>query len=294
MRCHLRLLSALLFTSVLAVLSVASLDAGESDRRFLYVAVPGIRNDVEYGGVGILVYDVDAGYRFVKRIPTFGLAAGEAPENVKGIAASAKTHRLYVTTPRRLAAFDLVTEKMLWNRTYDGGCDRMALSPDGTLLYVPSFEGPHWSVVDALSGDVVATLLTKSGAHNTVYGLDGGKVYLAGLASPELFVADPKTHTVAARVGPFGHFIRLFTVNAAQTLCFVNVNELLGFEVGDLRTGKVLHRVEWRAMRRDLSSATGARATASASPPTRRRSGSQTAPTAACTSSTRPRCRRGR
>jgi hypothetical protein len=229
---------------LLAILPPAGLDAGASEQRYLYVAVPGIRNYVEYGGVGILVYDADAGYRFVKRIPTFDLAAGEAPENVKGIAASATTNRLYVTTPRRLAAFDLVTERMLWNRTYEGGCDRMALSPDGTLLYVPSFEGPHWHVVDALTGDVLAKVVTKSGAHNTIYGLDGGRVYLAGLASRELFVADPKTHTVAARVGPFGHFIRPFTVNAAQTLCFVNVNELLGFEVGDLRTGKVLHRVE--------------------------------------------------
>ena len=35
-----------------------------------------------------------------------------------------------------------------------------------------------------------------------------------------------------------------FTINAAQTLCFVNVNDLLGFEVGDLKTGKMLHRVE--------------------------------------------------
>src|SRR4029078_8807872 len=38
--------------------------------------------------------------------------------------------------------------------------------------------------------------------------------------------------------------IRPFTVNGKQTLCFVNVNELLGFEVGDLTTGKKLHRVE--------------------------------------------------
>src|SRR5207249_3022203 len=27
-------------------------------------------------------------------------------------------------------------------------------------------------------------------------------------------------------------------------LCFVNVNELLGFEIGDLNSGKMLHRVE--------------------------------------------------
>jgi hypothetical protein len=49
---------------------------------------------------------------------------------------------------------------------------------------------------------------------------------------------------VAKRVGPFGDVIRPFTINGRQTLCFVNVNELLGFEVGDLQTGRLLHRVE--------------------------------------------------
>jgi DNA-binding beta-propeller fold protein YncE len=215
-----------------------------SERHFLYVAAPGIRNYVEHGGVGILVFDIDAGYRFVKRIPTFEVKPGEAPENVKGIAASASTGRLYVTTQKRLAAFDLLTDTMLWNRTYEGGCDRLAISPDGRLLYVPSFEGPHWHVLDALSGDVLAKVVTDSGAHNTVYGADGRRVYLAGLKSPMLFMADPKTHTIVSRVGPFGNVIRPFTVNGAQTLCFVNVNDLLGFEVGDLKTGKVLHRVE--------------------------------------------------
>jgi sugar lactone lactonase YvrE len=57
-------------------------------------------------------------------------------------------------------------------------------------------------------------------------------------------VADTATHSVVKTVGPFGNFIRPFTINAAETLCYVNVNELLGFEVGDLRTGKMLHRVE--------------------------------------------------
>jgi len=35
----------------------------------------------------------------------------QAPENVKGIAASARTGKLYVSTTKRLACFDLVTEK---------------------------------------------------------------------------------------------------------------------------------------------------------------------------------------
>jgi DNA-binding beta-propeller fold protein YncE len=216
--------------------------AGE--HHFLYVASPGIRNYLEYGGMGVLVYDMDNGHKFVKRIPTFEIPSGREAENVKGIAASAKTGRLYVTTFRRLAAFDLATDKLLWNKEFDGGCDRLAISPDGTILYVPSFEGPHWHAIDAMTGNVIAKIMTNSGAHNTIYGPDGQHVYLAGLHSPVLSVADPRTNTVVGGVGPFSNSIRPFTINAKQTLCFVNVNELLGFEVGDIKTGKMLHRVE--------------------------------------------------
>lgn len=218
--------------------------AANKEKHLLYAAVPGIRNYVEYGGVGILVYDMDAGYKFVKRIPTWDVPPGQMPENVKGIAASAKTGKLYVSTTKRVACFDLVTENKVWEKTYDGGSDRMAISPDGKILYVPSLEGPHWHVVDALTGDVIAKIEPKSGAHNTIYGPDGSRVYLAGLHSPVLSVAETKTHTVVNKIGPFSNSIRPFTINGSQTLCFVNVNELLGFEVGDCKTGKMLHRVE--------------------------------------------------
>ena len=120
----------------------------------------------------------------------------------------------------------------------------MSMTPDGKVLYVPSFEKDTWNVVDGASGDVLAVVETKSGAHNTVVGLDGSRMYLAGLRSPLLSVADTKTHKLLAPVGPFAASIRPFTVNAAQTLCFVNVNDLLGFEIGDLKTGKKLLRVE--------------------------------------------------
>ena len=214
------------------------------DRHLLYVAVPGVRNYAEFGGVGVLVFDIARGHRLVKRISTLEERTGQEPENIKGIALNAHTNVLYVTTPRRMFALDLNTERLLWNREYDGGCDRMALSPDGTIIYLPSLEGPHWHAVDARTGDVIAKIQTDSGAHNTIYGADGKEVYLAGLSSPFLHVADPRTHKIAKRVGPFSNVIRPFTVNHAQTLCFVNVNGLLGFEIGDLRTGKMLHRVE--------------------------------------------------
>lgn len=217
---------------------------GAQEKSFLYAAVPGIRNYLEFGGIGLVVFDRDDGYKVVKRIPTWPLKPDTPPENVKGIAASAVNHAVYVSTIKRIAAFDLLTEQKLWEAEPQGGCDRMAISPDGTHLYVPSFEGPHWNVLDARTGKTIAQPNPNSGAHNTVYGLDGKHVYLAGLRSPLLSIADPKSHQLVGTVGPFSNVIRPFTVNGSQTLAYVNVNDLLGFEVGDIRTGKMLHRVE--------------------------------------------------
>jgi DNA-binding beta-propeller fold protein YncE len=213
------------------------------ERRFLYVATPGIRNYLEYGGHGLLVFDVDDGHRFVKRVGLRGLDEQGAPLNVKGICANAATRRVYVSTTRTLTALDLVTEKVLWERSYEGGCDRMAISPDGTVIYLPSLEKDHWHVLDAHSGDVIKKIVARSGAHNTIISLDGQRAFLAGLRSPVLRVTDLKSHEFIREVGLFGNVIRPFTVNGQGTLCFVNVNELLGFEMGDLTTGKVLHRV---------------------------------------------------
>lgn len=215
-----------------------------TDRHLLYVAEPGIRNYVEWGGVGILVYDVADNFRLVRRIPTIPPAEGGSTENVKGVCASAATGRIYVSTIKRLVCIDLTTDALLWNREYEGGCDRMSITPDGRTIYLPTLEGPWWFVIDATTGDEITRIVRDSGAHNTICSLDGSRAYLAGLKSPYLSVVDTRTRTVTSQVGPFGNVIRPFTIDGAQRRCYVNVNELLGFEIGDLRTGKMLRRVE--------------------------------------------------
>ncbi len=239
---NLKRLAAIIAATLSATLLCAA--EGGKTQHLLYVASPGIRNYTEYGGVGVLVFDIDHGYRLIRRIPTWQYKPGEKVENVKGFAASAVTGRMYVTNINRMMALDIVTGKKLWDRVYEGGCDRMALSPDGKTLYVPQLEGPAWHVVNADTGDVIATIDTKAGSHNTIWAVDGSRVYLAGLKSPLLRIADPKTNQVTGTVGPFSNVIRPFTVNGSNTLCFVNLNGLLGFEVGDIRTGKKLYRVE--------------------------------------------------
>lgn len=235
----------LILTALACLLASSSSTAQPSakPRRLLYVAAPGIRDYLELGGAGILIFDIDRDYAFVKRIP-IPASAQEKPANMKGVCACAATKKLYFTTPVRLYCIDLVTEKLVWEKALPLGCDRMSITPDGKFLYVPSFEKDTWNVVDGATGDLVKTIETKSGAHNTVCGLDGKRMYLAGLKSPVLSVADTQTHDVVKKIGPFADAIRPFTVNADQSKCFVTINGLLGFEVGDLKTGAKLFRVE--------------------------------------------------
>jgi len=233
-------------TGAVAAASLARLSAQSVPprRRLLYIAQPGIRNYQQYGGVGVLVYDVDRDYAFVKRIPTWTVPPGGEVENVKGVAASAAAGRLWIATISRLLCIDLATDQVLWDVAPSGGCDRLSASPDGRTLYVPSFEGPHWNVIDGLTGQTRTSVVVNSGAHNTLYAPGGAHVYLAGLKSPYLHVAATATHAVTSRIGPFSAPIRPFTVDAGRGLCYVNVNARLGFEIGDLRTGAVLHTVD--------------------------------------------------
>jgi hypothetical protein len=213
------------------------------DAQMLYVAAPGVRDDLDFGGAGILVFDIGHGHRFVRRIETTA-ARQPKPENIKGICASAATRKLYFTTLTRLYCLDLASDRPAWDRALPQGCDRMSILPDGKLLYVPSLERDIWNVVDGATGDVIATIETKNGSHNTVCGSSGRQMYLAGLRSPLLAVADTQQHRVIRTVGPFSAAIRPFTVNHAETRCFACVDDLLGFEIGDLISGKVLARVE--------------------------------------------------
>ena len=180
--------------------------------------MPGIRNYLEYGGHGLLVYDIDHGHRLIRRIATAGLDAKGVPNNVKGICASAATGRIYISTIQQLMCLDMVSEKLLWEKMYEGGCDRMSITSDGRLIYLPSLEGAFWNVVRAQDGEIIAKVVTNSASHNTIIGPKGDEAYLAGLHSPLLVVTSTGTHEIQRTVGPFSSSIRPFTVNGSPSL----------------------------------------------------------------------------
>jgi DNA-binding beta-propeller fold protein YncE len=248
---------ALSSLSLFAALSACALaaravQAQQLDGRYLYAALPGVGggSSTTFGGVGILVFDIDNGHKFVKRIPLQGAAPsvgrGNGTESIRGIAAHAETARLYISTSRRLVAYDLITEKLVWEQAYENrGIDRVAITPDGKTLYAPGLGAPKWHVVDAATGALITSIDKVGSAHNTFISDDGRFAYLESQGRTRMMtVADARTHSLVREIGPFSDIVRPFTINGKQTLVFANLNNLLGFEVAEINTGRVLHRVE--------------------------------------------------
>src|SRR5262245_3441485 len=114
--------------SLLMLLTGSLLWAAEpGEKHYLYAVCPGIRDLLEYGGAGILVFDMDKDYSFVKRIET-PASLEQKPNNIKGVCACAATRRLYFTTTVKLYCVDLVTEKTLWEKALPQGTDRMSIT----------------------------------------------------------------------------------------------------------------------------------------------------------------------
>ncbi len=192
------------------------------------------------------VYDLDAGQRLVQRVD-LPMAKG-----IRGVVASPATHTLYISYggdggsngSGSLLAYDLVAERVLWQRTYHTGIDSMAISPDGARIYMPTGEldsSGVWEVLDAHDGNVVASIRGGSGAHNTVMSLDGRRVYLGGREHDYLEVADTATNRVIKNVGPLRSGVRPFTINGRQTLAFTTATGFLGFQVSSLASSRVLY-----------------------------------------------------
>ena len=251
MKAGIILISALLFVLFIMVTSFHGrqvkrpFDANTAGttKRYLYVAVPGIRDYMGYGGHGILVFDMDDHYRFVRRIATGGFHPDKTPSNVKGIAVSVPLNSIYISTIESLQRIDLTTNKIIWEKSFEGGCDRISISPDGKTMYLPSFEKDFWNVVDCATGDIIKKIDGFKRSHNTIYGPSGDHVYLDDIGSPWLYVVNAGKQEVENKIGPFANFVRPFTINGSETLVYVTVDSLLGFEVGDLKTGKKLAHI---------------------------------------------------
>jgi DNA-binding beta-propeller fold protein YncE len=243
-----RLLATFLLPCLLGAAPRGKLKAGVE--RLLYVT----------GASGISVYDINDSHTLLRKI--------ELPDtgDYKGISASPQLGKLYVTSYKKdeLVCVDLTTEKIVWRRHYsDGYADSQAMTPDGKSIYLPLRDGESWWVLDAATGDPKAKIAVAHGKeyaadnhpilgigpHNTWMNRDGSRVYLEVLTDPYIYIADTRTNQLIGKIGPFSKGIRPFAVSDDERHVFANVDWLLGFEIGAVRTGeqwggKMLYRVE--------------------------------------------------
>lgn len=211
--------------------SSGRLAPGHTRERLLYVA-----NDATSA---LDVFDIDAGHRRLRSISLPGT-------RFRGVTAHAASARLYFTesSTDTVGAVDLLTERVVWARSYQEphACkhpDRLNVTLDGKVLYVPCADSDRVLFVDAPTGQVDAVRSIPKSPHNTFTGESGKYMYVSTHEGGPLYLFEPGTHLLAREIGPFSSSIRPFTVDEAEAHAYANLTDLLGFAAIDLASGRI-------------------------------------------------------
>jgi len=195
------------------------------------------------------IYDMDHSFRLVKRISLLPTSIG-----VRGAGVHVAGHSLYLsyggaggsTGTGSLLRYDLLSNRVQWMRHYAFGIDSLAITPNGRKMYLPtgeSTEGDSWEVIHPSDGEVIGVIHAENRPHDTVVSLNGRHVYMSGAGDEYLMEASTATDRVIKKIGPLLHGIRPFTINGRETLAFTTEDDFLGFQVSDIRSGRVLYTV---------------------------------------------------
>jgi DNA-binding beta-propeller fold protein YncE len=133
---------------------------------------------------------------------------------------------------------------MVWDNTYDGMCcERQEITPDGLTIVAGSNLRNFWYIIDAKTGALKGKITAAAtDAHNMGLSPDGKTVLMAPNGTT-MTVGDVPSMK-ALRTIEFSDHVRPFVINHDATRVYANLNNLLGFEIGDVTTGKVIKRIE--------------------------------------------------
>jgi YVTN family beta-propeller protein len=214
------------------VLAGPMTDAGPSGpTRKLYVA--------NSAGNDIHVIDT-ATHRVIKRVEV-----GPQPH---GLVATASGDRIFITIENtegdegELLWFDPLTDEVTRRMKVGPRPNQLACTPDGKVAYIPCDDASWW-VVDTTKAEVVARIATGGRPHNTLCSPDGKRMYLGPKGSYHVLIADTGSHKLIGEI-PLSDAPRPIAISKDERRFYANVDTLLGFEVADIPSRKVIHRVE--------------------------------------------------
>jgi YVTN family beta-propeller protein len=218
--------------SLLLALSVpAAAPRGSEPVRKLYVA--------NSAGNDIHVIDT-ATNRMIKRVEV-----GPEPH---GMVATANGDRIYITLENtrgeegELLWFDPLTDTVTRRMTIGPRPNQLACTPDGSIAYIPCDDASWW-VVDTVHARVLTRIATGGRPHNTLCSPDGKRMYLGPKGSYHVLIADTSTHKLIDEI-PLSDAPRPIAISRDEKRLYANVDTLIGFEVADITSRKVIHRVE--------------------------------------------------
>ena len=164
-----------------------------------------------------------------------------------GMTATAHGDRLFITIENtkgdegELLWYDTKTDTVTKRMTIGPRPNELACTPDGSIAYVPCDDATWW-VIDTVKGEVVAKIATGGRPHNTLCSPDGMRMYLGPKASYHALIADVKTHKLIGEI-PLSDAPRPIAISKDEKRFYANVDTLIGFEVADIPTRKVIFSV---------------------------------------------------
>ena len=194
----------------------------------------------------IHVYDIDHDHAEVKVISLFSCCA-----DVRGITAAVSPPRLYVMYNRNsqghVASIDLTSDQVIWDRVlHIPGVDRGNVTPDGTTLYLPTWEDEPGSayelVIDAEAGTEKARITLPPRSHDTIVSLDGERVFMETKSpTASLYVVDTASNEIVEVVGGYccSGVLGPFAINGTGTNVVNDVNGYAGFQLANVALGRV-------------------------------------------------------
>lgn len=216
-------------------LGTAACAHGDVSRR-LYVA-DNVTGDIR-------IFDIDHGHKLIKRVVLKADDGKPLVGFIEGMTCHVGSHRLYMSDSvgEQIIAYDLLTDKAAWVKPFKTPpgkkfwhLDRLSVTDDGKLLFVPCRGSDMVLVVDAENGELVDTLRMPGNPHNSFVGERGRYVYVAGRSSRVLDVIDPTTHRIVACIPGFSSPIRPMCASPDENYVFAQVERMLGFTIADVR-----------------------------------------------------------
>jgi YVTN family beta-propeller protein len=165
-----------------------------------------------------------------------------------GLVATANGDRIFITIENvkgetgELLWFDPLTDTVTRRMKIGPRPNQLASTPDGKLVYIPCDDASWW-VVDTVAGEVVTRIETGGRPHNTLASPDGERMYLGPKGSYHVLIADAVSHKLIGEI-PLSDAPRPIAISKDEKRFYANVDTLIGFEVADIPSRKVIHRVE--------------------------------------------------